>query len=295
MQKRFIGNTAIEVSVLGLGTVKFGRNEGVKYPTPFVLPTANEIQNLFSVAEDLGINLLDTAPAYGSSEERVGKALQGRRHHWVISTKVGEEFSEGVSYFDFSRQGVHHSIERSLRRLNTDYLDIVLVHSNGDDQRIIEEQEIFHTLALLKQTGKIRAYGMSTKTVSGGLLTVKMADIAMVTFNPTYEQEREVIMLAHQQQKGIFIKKALMSGHLQNIKSSHPILDSFRFIFSEPGVTSVIIGSINKEHLRQNAMYLNFLLEEQAKSLKNLRCFVNVNVKVHGDINEPVFPGYDEL
>lgn len=247
LQKRIIGRSEIEVSVIGLGTVKFGRNQGVKYPAAFSLPSDIELENLLSIATELGINLLDTAPAYGVSEERLGKLLSSKRYDWILSTKVGEEFIQGVSQYDFSPQAITLSVERSLQRLQTDYLDVVLVHSNGDDQRIIEQDNVFDTLAALKQDGKIRAYGMSTKTVVGGLLTVNLADVAMVTYNATSTDDQPIIRHAHENQKGIFIKKALASGHLQSTVADH-----LRYVFSEPGVTSVIVGTINPEHLREN-------------------------------------------
>lgn len=252
LQRRRLGSTDLEVSMIGLGTVKFGRNQGVKYPAAFTLPTDNDILNLLAMAADFGINLLDTAPAYGVSEERLGQLLQDRRKDWVITTKVGEEFIDGSSHFDFSPRYVRQSLERSLKRLSTDYVDILLVHSNGDDKDIIERDDIFSTLADLKKDGKIRAYGMSTKTIAGGLLTVDRADVVMVAFNPKYTDEREVIAYAHQHHKSVFIKKAFASGHLQSFESLHPVQDALQFIFSEPGVTSVIMGTINSEHLREN-------------------------------------------
>lgn len=247
MQKRRVGSTDIEVSMIGLGTVKFGRDQGVKYPAVFTLPTDKEIDHLLHVASELEINLLDTAPAYGISEERLGRALRGQRKNWIISTKAGEEFVDGASQFDFSSQIIRNSIERSLKRLGTDYLDIVLVHSSGDDQRIIAEENVFEILERLKQEGKVRAFGMSTKTIAGGLQTIDRADVAMVTLNPEYTDERSVIAYAHEKQKGIFIKKALGSGHL-------PAADSLRFVLAEPGVTSVIVGTINPEHLKANVL-----------------------------------------
>lgn len=244
--KKKLGSTNIEVSQIGLGTVKFGRNQGVKYPSAFELPSDAEIVDLLSLSKDLGINLLDTAPAYGISEERLGVALNGMRHEWILSSKVGEEFVNGESHFAFSKAAVIKSVERSLQRLKTDYLDILLVHSDGQDERLIDEENIFETLALLKQAGKIRAYGMSTKTVAGGLRTLALSDIAMVTLNMTTTDEREVIQYAHQHNKGIFIKKALASGHLQ-----HSVQDAMKFVLAEPGVSSVIIGTINPKHLRE--------------------------------------------
>ena len=105
LRKCRLGQTSLDVSILGLGTVKFGRNQGVKYPNSFSLPSDKELSHLLSLAADVGINLLDTAPAYGMSEERLGHLLQGQRHQWIISTKVGEEFIQGQSYFDFSPSG----------------------------------------------------------------------------------------------------------------------------------------------------------------------------------------------
>jgi len=246
LQKRRLGHTDIEVSVIGLGTVKFGRKQGVKYPLPFELPSDNQIENLLAVSRHLGINLLDTAPAYGLSEERLGKCLQGQRHDWVISTKVGETFADGLSTFDFSKAAITESIECSLERLQTDYLDIVLVHSSGDDERIILEDRVFETLSTLKTAGKIRAIGCSTKTVAGGFLSVDHADVVMVTYHPECTDDKTVIQYAHQKQKGVLIKKALASGHI-----NRPVADSLRFVLKEPGVTSVIVGTINEMHLRE--------------------------------------------
>lgn len=248
MQKRRLGQCDIHVSLLGLGTVKFGRNQGVKYPAAFSLPSDQEIADLLSIAAELGINLLDTAPAYGSSEERLGNVLRGQRHKWVLSTKVGEEFLDGASHFDFSAAAITASVERSLKRLQTDYLDVVLVHSNGEDVHLIQDLQVFETLKRLKEAGKIRAYGMSSKTAAGGMMTLDQADLAMVTYNPAATEELAVINYAEQMQKGIFIKKALASGHLQM-----PIEANMRFVLTPPGVTSVIVGTINPAHLREMA------------------------------------------
>ena len=247
-----LGNHDIVVSAVGLGTVKFGRNQQVNYPHAFELPRDKAIIELLACARDLGVNLLDTAPAYGQSEERLGALLKGQRQQWVISSKVGEEFNDGVSHFDFSAASVRKSVERSLKRLRTDYLDIVLVHSNGEDEKIIQEYAIFSVLNDLRDAGMIRAFGMSTKTVKGGLLAVDHADVVMVMHNPIYTEEQSVIAYAHQCGKSVFIKKALASGHLQKIEGADPVAAAMQFIFQEPGVTSVIVGTLNPEHLRHN-------------------------------------------
>ena len=257
LPKRLLGSTGIDVSCLGLGTVKFGRNEGVKYPTDFALPDDRSVQSILQQCAERGMNLLDTAPAYGNSEKRLGQLLENRQQ-WVICSKVGEEFSKGESHYDFSAGHTRKSIERSLKRLRTDYLDIVLVHSDGSDEAIIHHSDCLETLQRAREDGLIRAYGMSTKTVAGGLLTVVHADIVMVTLNPGATDDLVVIEAAHKQGKGVLIKKALNSGHVLSGQSDatqppqDPVQNSLDFIFANAGVTSVIIGSITPKHLQHN-------------------------------------------
>lgn len=253
MKFRALGSTGMNVSVLGFGTVKLGRNQGVKYPEAFTLPRDREAQDLLHLARDLGINLVDTAPAYGNSEERLGKLLKGQRQNWIICSKSGEEFVNGESQFDFSEQHTIYSVERSLKRLNTDYLDLVLIHSDGNDLDILQNTPALETLEKLKQQGKIRAIGMSTKTVAGGLLAAKHADVVMVAYNPKEQQEREVLDFCQQHHKGVLIKKALSSGHLP-AWSTHedPVATSLQFVLQHGGVSSAIIGTISPQNLRHN-------------------------------------------
>ena len=201
-------------------------------------------------ARSLGINLLDTAPAYGSSEQRLGRLLTDRQD-WVICTKVGEEFLNGKSYYEFSETHVRHSVERSLRNLNTDYLDIVLVHSDGNDMHIIESTACLPTLMDLKEKGLIRAVGMSTKSLDGGLKAVELSDLVMVTYNPSTTDDAEVIRYANSLNKGVLIKKALNSGHVATA-GENSIENNLIFALTPAGVSSVIVGTISPEHLREN-------------------------------------------
>ncbi len=252
MIMREIADTGIKVSPLGLGTVKFGRDQGVKYPNGFTIPDDTEALELINLAAELGINLIDTAPAYGNSEERLGKLLKGQRDRWVICSKVGEEFENNQSHFDFTPEHTRRSVERSLKRLNTDYLDIVLIHSDGNDLDILKRYGTLEALNDLKHQGLIRATGLSGKTVEGGILALQQSDCAMVTYNLNEHSETEVIDYAEQHGKAILIKKALASGHICTTSSDDPVQQSMDFVFARPGVVSAIIGTINPRHLRSN-------------------------------------------
>ncbi len=267
MKRLQIAQTDLFVSPIGLGTVKLGRNQGVKYPQGFELPDDRQARKLIALASDLGINLIDTAPAYGISEERLGGFLRGQRRHWILCTKVGEEFEAGESSFNFTPEHVRFSLERSLRRLQTDVLDIVLVHSDGDDLRIIDQLGTLDALAMAQQQGLIRAYGMSTKTVAGGIATLQRADVAMATYNLEHHEEEPVLDFARDQGKAVFVKKALASGHICLREGEDPVEASMDFLFRHPGVTSTIVGTINPEHLRHNVASVNRALDHHRPGL----------------------------
>ena len=253
MTKRPLANTGMAVSPLGLGTVKFGRNQGVKYPQGFELPTDHEVRELLALAYDLGINLLDTAPAYGLSEERIGKLLPNSRHEWVIETKVGEQFRDGESRFDFSEAGTRYSVENSLRLLKTDYLDMVLIHSDGDDVRILREEAVLDTLLQMQQEGWVRSVGISSKSVEGGLLAYELGcDVVMAAYNPVYTDELPVLEAAAAQGKAVLVKKAFASGHLDKFSGANPVEQALSFILAQAGATSVVLGTLNPKHLREN-------------------------------------------
>ncbi|MEY4640989.1 MAG: hypothetical protein RLZZ227_983 [Pseudomonadota bacterium] len=247
---RALPGTGLSVSALGLGTVKLGRNQQVKYPEAFTLPDDAAVRSLLVQARELGINLLDTAPAYGNSEERLGQLLTNRKD-WVLVTKTGEEFHNGASHFDFSAQHTRNSVERSLKRLRTDWLDIVLIHSDGNDEAILQQGDCVAVLQEYKRKGAIRAIGMSTKTIAGGLRAVRELDLAMLTFNLQQQDDAAAIALAHTLGKGVFVKKGLMSGHVQQ-RGHDLVRDSVALVLRTPGVNCMIAGTINPAHLAAN-------------------------------------------
>jgi aryl-alcohol dehydrogenase-like predicted oxidoreductase len=250
--QRPLGQTGLWVSPLGLGTVKLGRDQAVKYPNGFRIPDDAEARQLLNLARELGINLIDTAPAYGCSEARLGPLLRGQREEWVVVSKVGEEFAGGLSQHDFSAAHTRFSVERSLKRLETDCIDLVLVHSDGNDLAVLNDSAVYATLEDLKREGKLRGFGFSGKTVAGGLLALERGDCAMVTYNLNEQAERPVLDRAQALGKGILVKKALASGHLCLGAGVDPVRASFELLFAHPGVASAIVGTIDPLHLNHN-------------------------------------------
>lgn len=249
---RPLGNTGIEVSALGLGTVKLGRNTKVKYPEPFTLPTEKEAASLLAKAADLDINLLDTAPAYGDSEERLGKLLSGQRDRWVLCSKVGEEFADGQSHFDFSAAHIRRSVERSLQRLQTDVLDLVTLHSSGDDLALLREGEALDTLRSLQRDGLLRAVGISAKTPAGIRAATELCDVVMATLNPTEMEAQGALDPCVKAGLGILLKKPLGSGHLA--LGVDQLQDSLALAMTHCGNGAALVGTLSPAHLEQNVL-----------------------------------------
>lgn len=258
MERRPLGLTGLSVGVLGLGTVKLGRNVGVKYPGGggYALPSDEDAIALLTAAADVGINLIDTAPAYGVSEERLGTLMKragwlGGRDQWAVCTKAGEAFDPsggGSSRFDFSAAAVRGSIERSLTRLGTDRVEVALLHSDGRDAWILEHSGGLEALADLKRQGKARAIGISSKTVEGGLMALERGcDVVMVALSAEDQSQLPVIAAAGARGVGVLLKKALASGHAADPAAS------LRMAVGTPGVSCVVVGMGSAERVRANA------------------------------------------
>lgn len=249
LPRRALGSTGIEVSAIGLGTVKLGRNAGLSV-APFAIPGARAARALLDRASELGVKLLDTAPAYGDSEERLGRLLDGARERWVLCTKAGESFDGRRSRHDFTSEAIRGSVEASLRRLRTDYLDIVLIHSDGRDVEILRHSDALDTLDALKQAGKIRASGFSHKTEEGGRLALPRCDVLMSALSFTDRRQIDVVRDAGERGVGVLVKKALDSGRAPP--------ESLRYVAGRPGVSSVVVGTVDPAHLEADIVAAGF-------------------------------------
>ncbi|QDT88395.1 aldo/keto reductase [Gimesia algae] len=245
MQYRPLGNTGFSVSALGFGAFKIGRNEQIKYSQSYDLPDDSTTDRLLNSVLDLGINHIDTAPAYGISEERIGQFLSHRRNEFLLSTKIGETFENGASTYDFSRVSLKSSLERSLDRLKTDVLDVVLIHSNHFEAEILNHSDAIETLQAAKQAGQIRWIGLSAKTLSGAKSALDWADVLMVEYHLQDRSHEALLVQAAQQGVGVFVKKGLASGLLSPTAA-------IPFVLRNPGVSNLVVGGLNLKHIQTN-------------------------------------------
>lgn len=162
MRTRTLGRTGLTVSEIGIGTWQFGGGleSGVGHGWGGI--DDDESIRVVHAAEDLGINFIDSADIYGNghSEEVVGRALQGRRDKWIVATKVGlvKKPDEEGQYEDASPQHVREGLEASLRRLQTDFIDVYQLHCMPT---AVQLPDTMATLEDLRTAGKIRFYGIS--------------------------------------------------------------------------------------------------------------------------------------
>jgi aryl-alcohol dehydrogenase-like predicted oxidoreductase len=152
MTYRTLGGTGIQVSAYCLGAMMFGAVGN---------PDHDDCTRIIDAALDYGINFVDTADMYsdGESEEIVGGALTGRRDDIILATKVHFQMGEGPNRSGNSRRWILAEIDNSLRRLNTDWIDLYQVHRPDSSTDI---EETLSALTDLVRAGKIRAFGCST-------------------------------------------------------------------------------------------------------------------------------------
>ena len=152
MRFRTLGRTELPVSEISLGTVEIGMDYGIQENGTAQKPDEREAVLLLNRALDLGVNLIDTARAYGQSEEIIGRALMGRRREYFLCSKV-------LAKRGTVKQDVVDSLEQSLRLLKTDVIDIYMIHSATLD--VIEDGGVADILNELRESGKFRFTGAS--------------------------------------------------------------------------------------------------------------------------------------
>ena len=295
MRRRLLGKTGITVSELAFGGVEIGLPYGVHKE---LMPQDAAI-DLLKAAVDSGINFFDTARMYGCSEERMGMAFKGMRDKVVLSSKCPHlRLPDGkIRDAAILRTFVEESLHTSLDMLQTDYLDVYLVHSA--DTEILKTDEVVDTFETIKQKGYVRAIGVSTY----GLADFKLAceagrwDVVQLAFNLMDQTAADLFPIARQNGVGIMVRSVLMRGILtdtgvdltheklhtvaEHRKKYLKLLDgencslsdlATKFVLSFEDVSSVLIGIDKVEFLEKavalaNGAYLDDMMLAKIKQL----------------------------
>jgi aryl-alcohol dehydrogenase-like predicted oxidoreductase len=280
VETRALGATGIEVGVVGLGAWQLGNT------TMWDGPDEAESLRIVDEAIELGCTLFDTAPGYGEgrSEELLGRALRDRRGSVVICSKFGHT-ADGRS--DFGPDAIEPSVRDSLRRLQTDYLDILLLHSPPDELMDGGAPQ-YAELERLRGLGMIRAYGVSLDwdRALQRVLDTTRSGVVEVLFNAFHQEPSPGISRAGSEGVGVIAKVPLDSGWLsgrygrgstfsgvrsrwtaEDIARRADLVERFeqvlppglgaaqaalRYVLAQDGMTAVIPGARSVEQLRTN-------------------------------------------
>lgn len=216
MEYRILGRTGLKASVLGIGSWQLsgplvidGQADG------FPDLGREQVMEIIRGCGDLGINLIDTAEIYGDGEgeRRIGAAIEGQRDRWILSSKFGMRRSEtGKRIVNCHPDTIRNSLEGSLRRLNTDYLDIYLYHAPPQPEWIDPAKEVLETL---KQEGKIRFYGISTDNASEVQALVDHNAVDVVSCSQSLiNQPHKILNLVKANNLGLLSRGTLAAGQL---------------------------------------------------------------------------------
>jgi aryl-alcohol dehydrogenase-like predicted oxidoreductase len=211
MHYRPLGRTGIQVSPFALGAMMF---------SSFGNGDQDEVNRMVGRALDSGINLVDTADAYGDSEEMLGRALKGRRDDVVLASKFARPIGDEVNHRGGSRRWIMTAVENSLRRLQTDHLDLYQMHRPDP---LTDVEETLSALTDLVRSGKVRVIGSSdmpaSEIVEAQWAAERRGFERFRTEQPHYSLldrtiEREVLPVAQRYGMGTVIWSPLASGML---------------------------------------------------------------------------------
>lgn len=197
LEKRKFGKTDMQVTPLGLGGAEIGITD---------MPEADALKLLNEVL-DAGINVIDTASSYNTSEERIGKAVAGRRDEFYLFTKCGEGQKVGLDYPDWDPRAVRPSIERSLKRMKVDYVDLVQIHSCSE--AILMQGGLIEELQKARDAGLTRYIGYSGDSTDA-LYAVKTGvfDTLQTSLNIADQESIELVLAeARKREMGVIAKR----------------------------------------------------------------------------------------
>jgi len=288
LEKRNLGKTDYRATFLGFGALEIGRDWGLGEGSEVQCPSEEVAGQVLNSVLDLGINLVDTASAYHASERRIGKFIAHRRDEYILASKCGEHSREPNTYYDFSYQAVKDSIDQSLSLLHTDYIDLMQIHFGPDPGKVLDDGETVAAMKDAQKEGKIKLLGAST---GGGIARRCIEsgdfDVLQLGYSLLSRRDEALVSLCGERGIGVLIRRGLDGGrltprvipHLNTLDSDtrarittllelvdgdadRLVVLALRFLYRNPNVTSVLVGSKNVAHIRNNLEMLDLDIDE---------------------------------
>lgn len=267
MEIRTLGRTGLEISRLGVGLSEI---------SGFTANEAEPVSRVLNGALDRGLNFLDTSACYGNSEELIGQTVAHRRQEFVLATKCGH-LVDGEQGQEWTPETIRRSIERSLRRMKTDYLDLVQLHSCGVD--ILAQGEVIEALLAARDAGKTRFVGYSGDN-EAALWAVESGifDTLQTSFNLVDQQARlRLFPKIEANGMGLIVKRPIANGawgaaqspsayaadyfqRAETMRRRGPIpgapdnriVLALGFALAHEAVDTAIVGTQNPAHMQAN-------------------------------------------
>jgi aryl-alcohol dehydrogenase-like predicted oxidoreductase len=273
---RRLGRTDMQVSQLGYGSM------GLRGPRTWGVRVVSEedSQRILHAVLDAGINFIDTSPDYGVSEQRIGNAISSRRNEYYLATKCGCVYTQHDDHLEidhvWNRDVIRQNIETSLRRLKTDYVDLLQFH--GGDAKTLQDEGLIDLLEEFRSSGLVRYIGVSSKLPNlAGLIDLQVFDTFQIPYSCLSPEHHELISLAAETGAGIIVRGGIAQGgpdaeiqrpNLNNVWSrarlDELLVDGMqrselilRYTLSHPHCDTTIVGTCNHGHLAENLAAAN--------------------------------------
>ena len=274
METRTLGKTGLDVSVLGFGAAPVGHLDIEK----------RAVVKILNTLLDRGVNMIDTAANYKVSEELIGEAIGHRRDDYVLVSKCGQAFDD-ISGEAWSRETIAQTVDRALRRLQTDHLDVMLLHSCEIDT--LENGHALDTLIAARDAGKIRFLGYSGDN-EAAVFAAGIDSISVIETSINFCDQANIHAVLPETERhdiGIIAKRPVANGAWKQLSMQQGLYADYaktyterfarmaitpkdlgfasedpaawpeialRYTLSQPGVTTAIVGTTKLSHLEAN-------------------------------------------
>lgn len=273
MHKRKLGRTGLSVAQLGYGSM------GLRGPKTWGVRVVSDdaAEKMLHAVLDAGINFIDTAPDYGVSEERIGRFLSSRRSEYYLATKCGCAYTQHADHLEidhvWDRTVIERNLETSLRRLQTDHIDVLQFH--GGDAETLQRAGLIEQLQSFQAQGTVRFIGVSSSLPElPALIELGVFDTFQIPYSCLAPEHHDLITRAAETGAGIIVRGGVAQGG-PDAEIQRPALNDvwnnakldellppamtkaeliLRYTLSHPHCHTTIVGTCNPAHLTENCV-----------------------------------------